>query len=99
MEIGRVGKRNSKVATGARELASAPARAYLCRDSKALFSSRKFLGFATVTLSFLFDNHCPIMYSKDSSHKLQINCAINYIFLFIFNVSYMYRKIQHNEES
>ena len=64
--------------------------------SKALFSSRKISGFAIVALSALFDNYYSIidlLGSKDSSHKLQINCVISYIFLSLFNVSCMCRKI------
>jgi hypothetical protein len=50
----------------------------------------------TVTFLFVFGKYFLIMDYldlKDSSHKLQINYIINY-FLFIFNISYMYRKIR-----
>ena len=51
--------------------------------NKALFRSKNFLDFDTVALSFLFDKHYPIMEQlglKDSSHDLQVNCAISYLF-------------------
>jgi len=50
---------------------------------EALFSSENFLVFKTIALSFLFDKYCPIMKSlglKDSSHDLQENCVISFIF-------------------
>jgi len=49
----------------------------------ALFRSKNFLDFDTVTLLFLFDKHYPIMEQlglKDLSRDLQVNCAISYIF-------------------
>ena len=49
----------------------------------ALFSSRKFLGFAIVVFSALFDNYyliIDLLGSKDSSRKLQVNCVISYLF-------------------
>jgi len=42
---------------------------------------------STVTLSFVFDQYCPIidyLCSKVSSHELQINCAISYFFYLYF---------------
>jgi len=51
--------------------------------TQALFGSKNFLDFDTVTLSFLFDKHYSIMEQlglKDSSRDLQINCAISYLF-------------------
>jgi len=48
-----------------------------------MFSLQKIWFLATVALSFLFDKHCPItelLGSKDSSYKLQVNCAINFYF-------------------
>ena len=45
--------------------------------------SKNFSVFGTVALSFLFDKHYLIMEYlglKDSSHDLQINCAISFYF-------------------
>jgi len=55
-------------------------------STMALFRSKIFLDFDTVALLFLFDKHYPIMEQlglKDSSRDLQINCAINYLFIYI----------------
>jgi len=55
------------------------------------------LDFDAVALSFLFDKHYPIMEQlglKDSSHDLQVNCAISYLFLSKFIDSCMCRKIR-----
>ena len=69
--------------------------AKLNRDIKTLFSSNFFYKIDTVTLSFIFDKYCPIIEllgSKDSFHKLHVNCAISYFYL------YMCRKIRCDSE-
>ena len=46
-------------------------------QAEALLRSEK-IWFLTVAFLFLFDKHCPG--SKDSSHKLHVNCEISFYF-------------------
>ena len=60
--------------------------------NRALFSSKKFYKMDTITFSFVFDKYYSIMDylgSKDSSRKLQINCAISYYF-YLYLMLYAY---------
>jgi hypothetical protein len=55
-------------------------------STPALFSSKKFYKIDIIVLSFIFDKYCPIidyLGSKDSFHKLQLNCAISYFLIYI----------------
>ena len=54
------------------------------QTNKALFSSEKISNFGTVAFSFVCGKYCPIINElglKDSSRKLQTNCAISFCFL------------------
>ena len=67
-----------------------------------LFTCKNFLDFDTVAFLFLFDKHYLITKQlglKDSSRDLQVNYTISYLFLSIFNVSCMCRKIRCDGES
>jgi len=58
------------------------------------------LDFDTVAFSFLFDKHyLEQLGLKYSSRDLQINCVISYLFLSIFNVPCICRKIRCDGKS